>query len=104
MEKRQLDFCLYFCGEANGNRTKAAEMAGYSARSAYNIGSRLMKKDEIKEKIKELQKIDETDGIATIAEIKRTWTQIMNDETAKNSDRLRASENLAKSYRIFDEF
>lgn len=44
MEKRQLDFCLYFCGEANGNRTKAAEMAGYSARSAYNIGSRLMKK------------------------------------------------------------
>ncbi|MDA2913221.1 terminase small subunit [Acidobacteriia bacterium AH_259_A11_L15] len=38
-------------GEAFGNLTKAAELAGYEPRSAYNQGHRLMKNDEIKREI-----------------------------------------------------
>lgn len=46
-----------FCQEyvIDLNATKAAIRAGYSEKSAYSIGNRLLKKDEVQERLKELQ-------------------------------------------------
>lgn len=54
--RREL-FCRYWLAE-HGNRTKAAIRAGFEPRSAYNTGYRLMKEDEIKQRIEELKNAD----------------------------------------------
>ena len=43
---KQLSFCEYYIQTRNA--TKAAELAGYSPRTAYSQGSRLLKKVEVK--------------------------------------------------------
>ena len=42
------------------NATEAAKAAGYSDRSAYNQGSRLLKSEAVKERIEDLEKEMET--------------------------------------------
>ena len=48
--KKQADFLKYYLDTkaAAYNATKAAKMAGYSERTAYSIGSQLLKKPHIK--------------------------------------------------------
>lgn len=47
-------FVAAYCGEAaRGNATKAAEVAGYSAKTAYSAGSRLLKDVEVQAAIQE---------------------------------------------------
>lgn len=49
---RQQRFCEHYA--ADPNITKAAEKAGYSAKTAYSIGQRLLKKVEIQNHLKQL--------------------------------------------------
>ena len=51
------------------NATQAAIRAGYSELTAYSIGSRLLKKVEIKNRVKELQEEFFRDRIMSIAEV-----------------------------------
>ncbi|PTI97342.1 terminase small subunit [Staphylococcus simulans] len=55
LNKRQRTFAEAYAipgTECYGNATKSAIFAGYSERSAYNTGQRMMKNDEIQEYIK----------------------------------------------------
>lgn len=55
LNKRQRTFAEAYAipgTECYGNATKSAIFAGYSERSAYNTGQRMMKKDEIQRYIK----------------------------------------------------
>lgn len=54
LNEKQDMFCREFI--VDYHQTKAAIRAGYSERSAYSIGNRLMKKAEIQERIAELEK------------------------------------------------
>ena len=55
------------------NATEAAKAAGYSARSAYNQGYRMLKNDEIVERIADLENELET-NIDVIDEIENQYT------------------------------
>jgi phage terminase small subunit len=59
------------------NATEAAKAAGYSARSAYNQGYRMLKNDEITERISDLENELET-NIDVIDEIENQYTFAKN--------------------------
>ena len=52
MTAKQLAFCHEYVIDRNA--TKAAQRAGYSEKSAYNQGSRLMNNDEVRARVREL--------------------------------------------------
>lgn len=54
LNDKQRAFCEQYL--VDHNATKAAVRAGYSQRSAYSIGNRLLKKDEINQLLSELRK------------------------------------------------
>lgn len=82
-------------GKAAGNATAAAISAGYSKKTAYSQGQRLLKNVEIRTAIEKRQRADP--DVATREERQRFWTQVMNDKDADIKDRLRASEILGKA-------
>ena len=59
------------------NATEAAKTAGYSTRSAYNQGYRMLKNDEITERISDLENELET-NIDVIDEIENQYTFAKN--------------------------
>ena len=95
MNDKQKRFCELFA--ASGNATDAAKNAGYSERTAYSQGNRLLKNVECAKYIKELQDQAAAERIADISEVKRTWTEILRDKELKPGNRIRAGELLARS-------
>lgn len=95
MNDRQRQFCLNY--SKNPNATAAARLAGYSDRTAYSIGQRLLKNVEIMEYLQELQAAADAERIAGIDEVKAFWTTTMRDDDERIENRLRASELLAKA-------
>jgi phage terminase small subunit len=90
---------------ASGNATKAAQQAGYSARTASQIGYRLLRKVQIQQAIAERTANDP--AVWTREDRQRFWTNVANGAAgfAKASlrDRLKASELLGKSQADFVE-
>lgn len=73
--------------------------AGYNSKNPKNLGYqnyRRLKKFVAKRK-EELNKQITSDRVATLTEIQEFWTKMYTDELIKDSDRLKASELLAKS-------
>lgn len=66
MTPRQEKFCVEYLIDLNA--TQAAIRAGYSEKTAYSIGQRLLKNVEIKSRIKELQDKVFEDGMMSAAE------------------------------------
>ena len=99
MNEKQRRFAEYYA--ANPNATEAARAAGYSERTARSQGQRLLTNDDIQEYIKELQEENAAERIATMTDVKIFWSDTMNDKDLKRSDRLKASELLAKSAGAF---
>ena len=99
MNEKQRRFAEHYA--ANPNATEAARAAGYSERTARSQGQRLLTNDDIQEYIKELQEENAAERIATMTDVKIFWTDTMNDKDLKRSDRLKASELLAKSAGAF---
>lgn len=83
------------------NATSAAVAAGYTARSAYSAGSRMLKNAEIQAALQALLVPEREGSIASVEDIRRFWTQTMNNVNEKSASRLRASELLAKSLGLF---
>lgn len=102
MNPRQKLFCEYYCGECLGNAEKAAIKAGYSVAYARGNASKLVAKSGIQAYIRELNAKTESNNIATIKDIKRFWSDVMNDEDEIMKNRLRASELLAKAGGLFN--
>lgn len=93
-----------FCEEyaISGNATDAAKKAGYSEKTARTIGAENLTKPDIQKYLAELTKPSENKKIATAEEVLQFWAQVMRDGEVPVKDRLRASENLGKRYRLME--
>ena len=76
------------------NATEAAKAAGYSERSAYNQGSRLLKSPKIQERIEDLEKEMET-NIDVISEIEAQYKYAKDNNNTGSA--LKALELLSRA-------
>lgn len=101
MNQRKRAFCEAYL--ISGNATDAAREAGYSPRSARSIGQRLLTFDDVREYLEQRNQEISAANTAQMEEVRQFWTATMRDENMKPSDRLKASELLAKTYGAFLE-
>lgn len=99
MTEKQRRFAEAYARDPNA--TAAAVAAGYSIRSAYSTGQRLLKNAKVREYLRTLLEPERESSIASAEDVRRFWTQIMNDDGQKTSDRLKASEFIAKAAGLF---
>jgi len=85
-----------------GNATQAAKKAGYSIKTAYSAGQRLLKNVDIQKAVK-LRNNGSGRKIADRLARQKFWTDIMLDPEAAPRDRLKASELLGRSEADFTE-
>ena len=72
-------FCLEYAG--SGNAKKSAENAGYSKKTAYSQGQRLLKNVEVASRLHELAKEMESEKIAQGKELQERLTDIIRMNT-----------------------
>ena len=101
LNERQKLFVLEY--QRTLNATQAAISAGYSPKTAYSIGQRLLKKAEIQQVLQHGLEEKKDSLIADVKTIQQFWTGTMNDSECDMKHRLRASELLAKSLGLFIE-
>lgn len=94
--KQQVFFTAFL---SSNNATQAAIAAGYSEKTAYSQGQRLLKNVEIQELLK--QRVESLN--ITVDEVLKGVHAIATDTTAKNSDRLKGYELLGKHLRMWGE-
>lgn len=99
MNEKQKRFAEYYA--QNPNAAEAAKAAGYSEKTARSQGQRLLTNVDIVNYIRELQEEAASARIVSLAVVKAFWSDILNDPKQKTSDRLKASELLAKSAGAF---
>lgn len=94
----------------DGNATRSAKAAGYSARTAKNIGFENLTKPDVieaiaqgKARLGETAKKIQIGRIATRLERQAFWTRVMDDETVEYPSRLRAAQLLGLSEADFVE-
>lgn len=97
-DKQQLFILEY---QKDFNATQAAIRSGYSAKTAYSQGQRLLKSPEVRKALDNYMTERQSEFIATREERQKFWTMIMYDEELSIKDRLRASELLGKSFGDF---
>ena len=87
------------------NATQAAIRAGYSPKSAYSQGQRLLKHAEVKAELDSIRQEARTDAVLTLSELQEWWSASVRGEhpDARYNDRQKASELLAKSQGGFTE-
>ena len=91
-----------------GNATKAATLAGFSKKTAYSQGQRLLKNVEIIKALQERERKETGPLIADRIERQEFWTSVLRGKIGKvrkvkMNDRLKASELLGKSEADFTE-
>lgn len=101
MNQRKRAFCEAYL--ISGNATDAAREAGYSPRSARSIGQRLLTFVDVQEYLERRNQEISAANTAQMEEVRQFWTATMRDENMKPTDRLKASELLAKTYGAFLE-
>ena len=103
LNERERRFVEAYMGEAAGNGTKAAEVAGYSARNAGPQGSRLLRKANIRAAI--AARTQDDPAVADRMARQRLWSDIAFGRGAfagaSLRDRLTASELLGRSQADF---
>lgn len=104
MQKAFADYYL-----ETSNATESAKKAGYSEKTAYSQGQRLLKNVEVKAYIEERLDEIKSDRIATIDEVMSFYTKVMRGEEkdqfgldASLTDRLRAGQELVKRLTVAD--
>lgn len=105
LSERERRFVEAFMGEAAGNKTEAAILAGYSRATARGQGSRLSTKEHIRAAIQARVSIDPL--VWDRAKRQQFWTAVAagtgKHQKASLKDRLKASELLGKSQADFIE-
>ncbi|MDE6314030.1 MAG: terminase small subunit [Lachnospiraceae bacterium] len=108
VKEREKQIAIAYCGEAHGNAEKACIMAGYSARYARGNAYKVVARENVQKYIEYINSlVINKEYIASVEDIQKFWTKIMEDESQKATARLRASENLAKvkgMYKIEEEW
>ena len=101
LKEQHKDFCLeYFKNGANG--AAAAVKAGYSDRSARQIASRLLTRDDIQLYLHELQAKVDKERVADLQECLESVTAIIRDENVSISDRLKAIDMRLKTLSAYE--
>lgn len=103
---KQKAFCDAYI-ENGGNATQAAKTAGYSEKTAYSIGQRLLKNVEVFAYIAERQKQIDSARICSIQEIQEFRSRVVRKEEKDQfdldvaiTDQLKAASDLEKALRI----
>lgn len=86
-----------------GVATQAAIAAGYEPKYAGVNADKLKKNPKVAEYMEKRNKELSSPRIASIQEIREFWTTLFRNEKARTVDRLKASEDLARSYGAFLE-
>ena len=97
LSQRQQRFVDYY----EGNSREAARKAGY--KSPRRRGYELMQMPKVQETIKQRENKERRPHIADRKRRQEFWTQVMENEDEDMRNRLKASENLAKSEADFVE-
>ena len=82
IKPRERLFCEHYCSK--GNATEAARLAGWSRRSAYQAGYRLLQRDDIKEVISIAIKASGADSACRLIRATNT-AKIMHERMHDNS-------------------
>lgn len=98
LSEKQRVFCEHYA--ACFNATEAAKRAGYSAKTAYSQGQRLLKNVEVQYYLGELQNRARTSRIATIEEVLEYLSKTMRNELERTSERTRAAQLLKEALEI----
>lgn len=92
------------------NATQSAIKAGYSARTAYSAGNRLLKKVDVKQYIDERLAEMQESSIADTNEVMQFLSSTMRGDIPDQfgldpalNDRLKAAELLGKRYKLFTD-
>lgn len=124
LSEKQERFCEEYLIDCNA--TQAAIRAGYSGKTAYSMGQRLLKKVEVQNRIAELGEAARTERTADAAEVMEYLTSVLRGEStatvvvvegvgdgcseartmAKPPDekeRLKAAELLGKRFGLFTD-
>ena len=105
VSERERRFIEHYMGDAAGNATQAARLAGYSPKTARKQGSRLLTKGHIRAALE--QRTQDDPAVWTREARQRFWTAVASGAPgyakAALKDRLRASELLGKSQADFVE-
>lgn len=100
LTRKQRLFVEYYVGEAKGNATEAARLAGYS--SPEGSAAKNMGKGKLLEAIAALSaELAEKDGALTPEEIQEMWAEIARDPKQMTKDRLKALSDAARSQGLF---
>lgn len=97
MTEKQAKFITEYTKDLNA--TQAAIRAGYSPKTAYSQGQRLLKNVEVQKIMKERH----DEAIADKEERLKFWSNVMRDNEQDMKHRLKASELLGKAQADFTE-
>ena len=115
MTARQKRFCEEFV--KTGNATQSAKDAGYSEKTAYSTGQRMLKNVEVQSYIHSLQDEIKNNNILDAIQMQEVLTSIIlkkseeevivveavtKTKTASNQDRIRAIQLLARMQGVLD--
>lgn len=97
LTEKQRRFVEAYMGEACGNATAAARIAGYKGNdeTLSTVGTENLRKPAVTAAIEERTENDPL--VLSREELQRWWTEVTRDAKTTMKDRLRASELLGKS-------
>lgn len=96
---KQQAFCDNYI--VSHNATDAAIKAGYSKKTAYSQGQRLLKHVEIKKYLQAVAEQAHTSKIATATEILEFLTATVRDDSNGLKDRLKAAQMLGDHFALY---
>lgn len=104
MNQKRQRFVEAYVGEAAGNATKAAEIAGYSPKSAYQLGHMLLKDVEVRAAVDTRQQaLTATSTFTAERIIQELETVAQAKVDVKSADKMKALEMLGKQRGMFQE-
>ena len=95
LNEKQKAFCEHYASTFNA--TESAKRAGYSEKTAYSIGQRLLKNVEVSKYLEMLAKNAQNSRIATITEVLEFFSETMRNKALMPKDRLKAAELLKEA-------
>lgn len=94
MNPKRMRFTEYY--NATGNMTEAAVKAGYSKKTAYSQGNRLLKNAEVQEYLHQLQDAEKEKRILDASSRKVLLSEIAQDDMQDANARIKAIDTLNK--------
>lgn len=94
LNERQKAFCEHYA--ACLNATEAAKRSGYSEKTAYSSGNRMLKNVEVIDYIDFLLKNEKEKRIATMDDVFKFLSDTMQNASERTNDRLKAASLLSE--------